>query len=292
MGGPSLRADQDRDHLTIGAQRTPRIGASQRSGLAKPEHIVKWVYQRENGNCSFCQIHLETSKTAKSLGEVAELVQWDAKLNGDVRAMRLACTCCALERNPDTLVHHLDNRNAHVMFWLRDEHPSPDQIAATTRAMVAALDDMRASTHMARVHAISSNDYPRLIMEAFRKEGLVAVPIWQAPREFREMFLAYGKQLRLPTMPANPTMYTPGSGTAEEEAWTSTAWGQIIAAQPSLWFEHRDRLLLLPGQSLARNRHFDLKGYLTKTLYQLEADTERTAYLRSKYGDYEHLMEA
>lgn len=292
MGGPSLRADQDRDHQGLSAIRAPRNGVPQRSGLAKPEHILKWVHNREQGNCAFCQIHLETPKTARSPGEVPELVVHDPRLSGDVRAMKLACVCCALERNPETLIHHLENRNANVLFWARDEHPSPEQIAATTRAMVAALDDLRASAHLARTTTISSADYPRLILEAFRKEGLLAVPIWQAPREFREMFLAYGKQLRLPPMPASPTVYTPGAGTPEEEAWSTTAWAQIASAQPALWYEHRDRLLLLPGQGLARNRHFNLKGYLTQTLGRLEADTERAAYLRSRYGDYEHLLGA
>jgi hypothetical protein len=221
-----------------------------------------------------------------------ELVLNDLRLSGDLRAMKLACACCALERSPETLIRHLQNRDAHVLFWARDEHPSPDQIAATTRAMVATLDDLRASAHLHKGTGITSRDYSRLILEAFRKEGLQAVPIWQSPREFREMFIAQGKQLRLPAMPANPTVYIPGLGSPDEEAWATTAWAQIVEAQPALWHEHRDRLLLLPGQGLARNRHFDLRNYLTQTLGKLEADTERAAYLRSQYGDYEHLLGA
>lgn len=281
MAGASIRSDLDRNQQTHGPTRTQR-GNSARTGLSALTKLLPFIHSKSGGKCTFCGLALDkpVPGTKTQPGDTAKAILTNPTLKHDINAWTLSCPCCAMERDPDYLIQVLLSKQANVFFWQRDEHPTPDEVYATARAMVAVLDDANSNGS----GTFPQRDYSRLILDTFRNEGLRAAPIWQGSRELRERVTGFGKELNLPSMPTTQSAFQPSYGTPEEEAWTGNAWGRVITAHPIFWGEFRDRILLLPGPELLRNRHFDLAGYYERTLRSVEEDPERADYVRQRCG--------
>lgn len=289
MGGPSLNVALDGpSRQQAGRSTVPR---QPRSTLADPSTVLRIVYNAAPGGCcSFCQIRLAPPGQERLAGETAEAIVTNPDLPNaklDPRGLTLACPSCAIERNPKSLSRHLSERHLKVLVWNSADHPSPEQVAATTRAMVASIDELTQESG----DTLSTAEYQRYILEAFETEGLLFSPIWQADRSIREPIAAMSKEFGLTSMPRTDAPYAPTRATSEEELWTGPIWEKLVRGRPSFWKEHRDRFLLIPHPDFARNPSFSLKDYWRLTQQILAKDPERMAYLSSRYNGLDPIAE-
>lgn len=239
------------------------------------------IHKHHQGQCSYCQIGLaDPEERGVPEGERSHLVLRDADQRELVTGWLLACSCCALEHDAKFRAEALRCGKAAVFAWSNPaDHPSQREVTATVRAMVSYMDRV-------------SSQYPdyninqrRHILEAFRREGYGVVGVWDGPEDFLMSLRSLIHHRDLPPIPARGTHYTPGTTRGEVANWVSEAWARILDSDPGFWDRNARYLITIPWPDLARNRSFDLDGYVEDTRKSIEHSEDRYIVAKARFGE-------
>gem|GEM_PF-5519743 len=163
--------------------------------------------------------------------------------------------------------------HAAVFTWdpQQDEHPLQREVTATVRAMVAYLDRVQAS----RPSYKFPTDPREIILQSFQKEGYGIVPVWDGNPDFLLSLRNLIHRSDLQNLPTPGSPFIPGTTRGRGVAWTADIWASILEQESGFWDRNARHLVLLPWPSLARNRSFDLDGFVEATQETVERDDFR-----------------